>query len=323
MNVKRFSEKSIDPLTKSSYNYKLLEIGTFHGEAESIASANHIWRLTDVLAEAAAFLKMRGISDPRLNAERMLAHVLGLKRIDLYLQFDRPLNRDERNAYKDLLKRRTAREPLQYILGETEFMSLPFRVGPDVLIPRPETEVLVERVLEDAKAEPVQTILDIGTGSGCIAVSLAVNLPDVRITALDVSKEALETASQNAELNGVQERIHFIRGDIRCGIESDSRFDAAVSNPPYISLDEWDGLEPEIREFEPRSALCDESDGLAFYREIAGKSRSFLQNGGRLYLEVGDGQSGSVRRLLETSGFSGVESFLDFNRIERVVKGTL
>jgi release factor glutamine methyltransferase len=276
--------------------------------------------LTDVLSEATAFLKSRGIFDPRLNAERLLAHLLDLKRIDLYLQFDRPLAQSERDAYKALLRRRADHEPLQYIIGVAEFMSLPFRVTPDVLIPRPETETLVERILEDAKTETIHTILDIGTGSGCIAISLAANLKDVRITALDASKAALEIASRNADLNGVQDRIQFIERDIQTGPEFESRFDIVASNPPYVALDEWDRLDPEIRNFEPRLALCDESDGASFYRVIVEKSKFLLQKGGRLYLEVGDTQGERVRNLLVEAGFSDVEIFQDLNQIHRVVR---
>lgn len=268
-------------------------------------------------------MKSKGISDSRLNAERMLAHLLDLKRIDLYLQFDRPLNTHERDAYKVLLRRRVAHEPLQYVLGETEFMSLTFRVSPDVLIPRPETETLIERIFEDAKTEPIHTILDIGTGSGCIAISLAANLQDAQISGLDASSSALEIAAQNAELNGVQDRIQFVEGDIRDDLEFESRFDVVVSNPPYIALNEWDGLDEEIQNFEPRMALCDESDGLSFYRVIAQKSKSLLQKGGRLYLEVGDTQSESVHTLLGEAGFKGVEIFQDLNQINRVVRAVL
>jgi len=276
--------------------------------------------LSDVLTEATAFLKSKEISDPRLNAERMLAHVLQISRIELYLQFDRPLNQSEREQYKDFLRRRAAHEPLQYILGETEFMSLPFRITPDVLIPRPETEVLVELVLEDAKTEPVQTILDIGTGSGCIAVSLAANLSDVQITAADVSRKALEVASQNARLNGVQDRVQFTEGDIQSGLDLESRFDVVVSNPPYIALNEWDKLDPEIREHEPRMALCDESDGLKFYKMMADQSESFLERGGKIYLEVGDTQSEEVLKILNEAGFSNAQSYPDLNQIHRVVR---
>lgn len=202
-------------------------------------------------------------------------------------------------------------------------MSLPIRVTPDVLIPRPETEVLVECILEDAKKEPVHTVLDMGTGSGCIAVSLAANLPEVRITALDVSGAALEIASKNAELNHVRDQIRFIEGDINTGLEFESKFDVVVSNPPYIARDSWEGLDTEIRDFEPREALCDESDGLTFYRLIAEQSQIFMQRGGRLYLETGDSQSGEVQNILKDAGFANIRSYPDLNRIDRVVRAIL
>lgn len=202
-------------------------------------------------------------------------------------------------------------------------MSLPFRVSPDVLIPRSETETLVERMLEDAKTETVHTILDIGTGSGCIAVSLAANLPDVQVTGMDTSQTVLSIASYNARLNGVQDRVRFVEGDIRTDLDLESRFDALVSNPPYVALDEWNSLLPEIQKYEPRMALCDESDGLTFYRVIAEKSGSLLENKGRLYLEVGDRQSGPVCNILNDAGFSRVEVFPDLNHIDRVVRAIL
>lgn len=280
-----------------------------------------VWRLGPVLQEASAFLRSRQTENPRLNAERLLAHVLGLTRIDLYLQFDKPLTMEEREAYKTLLRRRAGHEPLQYILGETEFMSLPFRVTPDVLIPRPETELLVEKLVERFQSVPSPMFLDIGTGSGCIAVSLAHYLPEAQITAVDLSQSALQIASGNAEANGVAERIRFIPLDIR-NPESpekwDGLFDAFVSNPPYLALSEWDGLAEEIRAHEPRIALCDEGDGLAFYRLIAEKAASWLKPGGTVCLEVGDGQAPFVRDIFKGRNYQTEDIHADLNGIERV-----
>jgi len=278
--------------------------------------------LGPVLQEATVFMRSRQIENPRLNAERLLAHVLSLTRIDLYLQFDKPLTTEEREAYKMLLRRQAGHEPLQYILGETEFMSLPFRVTPDVLIPRPETEILVEKVIERVQTVPSPTFLDIGTGSGCIAVSLAHYLPGARITAVDRSESALKIASENAEANGVADRIQFMPLDIRNPEPPekwDGLFDAIVSNPPYVALSEWDRLTEEIRIHEPRIALCDEGDGLAFYRLIAEKTASWLKPEGTICLETGDGQTVSVQNIFKRNGFRTESIHADLNGIDRVL----
>jgi release factor glutamine methyltransferase len=277
-----------------------------------------------VLKEAGLFLGRGGIENPRLNAERLLASVLKLDRVGLYLQFDKPLSPAERESFKALLKRRATHEPLQYIIGETEFMSLPFAVTRDVLIPRPETEILVEKVLESSKTRGAVRILDIGTGSGCIAVSLAKMLPESSIDAADVAQSALQLAKFNAERNGAADRMRFIEADVRAENFSDfvhPPYDAVVSNPPYVSLAEWPNLPKDVRDFEPRAALCDEKDGLAFYRVIAPKVASLLSPGGKLFVEIGFGQKDPVFDILRSAGFSGVEAYPDLNGIDRVVKG--
>jgi release factor glutamine methyltransferase len=276
-----------------------------------------------VLKEAALFLGRNGIENPRLNAERLLAFVLKSDRVGLYLQFDKPLGAGERESFKALLKRRAGHEPLQYILGECEFMSLPFRVTPDVLIPRPETEILVEKILESFGAAGPVRILDIGTGSGCIAVSLAKRLPESLVDAVDVDPSALDLARTNAERNGVAERARFIEADIRAGdfVQSvHAPYDAVVSNPPYVSLPDWASLPKDVRDFEPRAALCDEADGLSFYRVIAMKAKALLQPGGNLFLEIGFGQKEAVAAILQSSGYVNVITFPDLNGIDRVVQ---
>jgi release factor glutamine methyltransferase len=281
-----------------------------------------VWRLGPVLQEASGFLQSRQIENPRLNAERLLAHVLNLTRIDLYLQFDKPLTMEEREAYKTLLRRRAGHEPLQYILGGTEFMSLSFRVTPDVLIPRPETEILVEKVIERFRTVPSPTFLDIGTGSGCIAIGLAHSLPEAQITAVDVSEKALKIAFGNAEVNGVKGRIHFMPLDIRSPESPDilnEAFDAIVFNPPYVALTEWDRLAEEIRAHEPRIALCDEGDGLVFYRLIAEKAASWLKPEGFICLEAGDRKAAAIREIFEKNGFRTEGIHADLNGIERVI----
>ncbi len=294
-----------------------------HFGGASISTTDPIWKLIDVLKEAALFLGRSGVENPRLNAERLLASVLRSDRVGLYLQFDKPLSAAERESFKALLRRRAGHEPLQYILGETEFMSLPFFVKRDVLIPRPETEILVEKVLESCKGRGPVRILDIGTGSGCIAVSLAKMLPGSPVDAVDAAPSALGLAESNAERNGVADRVRFFGADVR-GEEFIRAvrppYDIVVSNPPYVSLAEWPGLPKDVREFEPRTALCDEGDGLSFYRVIAHKAKALLSPGGKLFLEIGFGQKDSVFEILRSAGFTNIEAYPDLNGIDRVVK---
>ena len=283
-----------------------------------------VWRLMDVLKEAALFLETRGVESPRLNAERLLAQVLGIGRVDLYLQFDQPLSPAEREAFKAGLRRRAGGEPLQYILGETEFMSLALAVNPAVLIPRPETEILVEAVLNRFDAATPVRILDIGTGSGAIAVSLAHFLPEAEVTAVDLSKDALEVARHNAARHGVEARIRFMEADLYDpGLAklAGSPFDAVVSNPPYVALAEWEGLQVEVRDHEPRLALCDEGDGLSAYRALAAQAVPLLKPGAGLWVEVGDSQSGPVSDLFQKAGLKDVTILSDLNAIGRVVHG--
>ncbi|MBN1893246.1 peptide chain release factor N(5)-glutamine methyltransferase [bacterium] len=285
---------------------------------------NGIWRLGDILREGTLFLSSRQIENPRLDAERLLCKVMGKRRIDLYLCHDQPVSPAERAGFKNLLLRRASREPLQYILGETEFMSLPFRLSPHVLIPRPETEILVEMVLNLVPVREAVSILDIGTGSGCIAVSLAFYLPRSGITAVDISRSALDIAAENAVLNGVQERIRFQILDIRSPEsppEFESGFRFIVSNPPYISQPEWETLAPEIKNHEPGIALYAGADGLSLHRLVAEKSFDWLQAGGMLILEVGLGQADPAGEILRKKGYRSVASRKDLAGVERIVSG--
>ncbi|MBN2030118.1 peptide chain release factor N(5)-glutamine methyltransferase [bacterium] len=284
------------------------------------------WRLIDVLKEATAYLNTKGIENPRLNAERLMSHLLQIERIDLYLRFEQLMNQKERDAYKTILFRRAKHEPLQYVLGETEFMSLHFKLTPAVLIPRPETELLVEQIVACIGDQKGSRVLDIGAGSGNIGVSLAKYLPEVSITAVDTSDEVLTLAEENAEKNGVGDQIQFILANVKQENFVQvvkGPFDIVVSNPPYVSSDDFAQLPGEIREYEPREALCDDRDGLSFYPIIAQKSVALFQSGGRLFFEIGDGQSQPVQSILKEAGYGGIQVFSDLNGIERVVCGHL
>ncbi len=267
------------------------------------------------------FLKKKGIESPRVNAELLLAKILNCKRLDLYLAFDRPLNEDETNLYREFIRRRSKYEPLQYITGSVEFYGLEFNVNPSVLIPRPETEIIVEKIIEENRDKTNLKILDVGTGSGIIAVCLAKYLPDSKVTAVDLSNDALTAAKNNAGLNAVEDKIKFYQTDIFKDEIPESELDIIVSNPPYISNEEFPALQPELRIFEPRAALTDESDGLSFYRAIAKIGKHKLKECGKIYFEVAQYQSDKVKSILEEAGFKNIKCQKDYLNIERVVYG--
>lgn len=270
---------------------------------------------------SADYLEKKGIESPRLNAELLLAHLLNCKRLDLYLLFDRPLKENEVVLYRELLKKRGSFVPLQYIVGNVEFYGLEFNVDSSVLIPRPETELLVEAIIEENKNTNLK-ILDVGTGSGIIAIALAKSLEQPELFAIDISEAALENAKKNAIKNCVADRIKFLQLDVRNDLSlSERSFDIIVSNPPYISKDEFPKLQTELRVFEPSIALTDYADGLSFFRIISEKAIRLLKNNGKLYFEIGKDQSDSVKKILEENGFVNIRIKKDYQEIERVISG--
>lgn len=272
------------------------------------------------LTIAAEQFEKAGVDSPRLTAELLLADVLSCKRIDLYLRFDQPLANDERAAFGERYKRRLAREPLQYIIGSASFCGLDFEVNPAVLIPRPETEELTEEIAQicDKKSSSQALhILDIGTGSGCIAITLAKRFPFAAVTAIDISAEAVAVARRNAERHGVQ-NIAFEVADIFDDNAVRGTFDMIVSNPPYVSREAIEATQAEVRDFEPRLATTDNADGLTFYRRIVGIAPAYLNAGGILAFEVGIGQARHVQDILEASGFSASVK-KDLANIDRMV----
>lgn len=279
-------------------------------------TAKKTWSLLELVTWGTSYLTEKGFDDPRLNIELLLAHILQLQRIQLYTNFDRPLSENELARFKELLKRRLSREPLQYILGEAEFMGLKFVVDQRVLIPRPDTEVLVDSVIHKIKntfslSDGVR-ILDIGTGSGCIAVSLAKLLSNVTVTAIDISSEALDLARMNSEKNGIQEKITFLRSDVFTHRFDEPKYHCIVSNPPYISNEEYELLPPDVKEYEPRTALADESDGLMFYGEIARKAESILVDNGFVAVEHAYDQSERVQIIFREFGFKNISTIKDY-----------
>lgn len=276
----------------------------------------------ELLNLSAEYLQKKGIESPRLNAELMLAGILNCKRLELYLAFDRPLKENEVELYRNYLKRRGNFEPLQYILGEVEFYGLNFKVNPSVLIPRQETEILVETVIKLAGQNERLRILDIGTGSGIIPVTLAKFLPGASFTALDISKEALNTADENARLHQVNEKIYFIEADIVTDkFTAENEYDFVISNPPYVSIDEYNLLQKEIVEHEPRIALTDFKDGFYFYELISAKALKYLKNGGMLVFEAGEGQAARIAEMMSANGYKNILLTKDYLSIERVITG--
>ena len=275
-----------------------------------------IWTTLKVLTWTVGYLTEKGVENARREAEWLLCEATGLDRIGLYLNFDKPLQDDELSAYRSMVARRGKREPLQHILGSQEFDGREFIVTKDVLIPRYDTETLLEEAAR--QAPQARTVLDIGTGSGCIAISLAHRLPHAALTAVDLSPDALSIARRNAEQNNAQ--IEFLLGSFFQPLAG-RRFDLIVSNPPYITQADLATLQPEVRDFEPRLALDGGPDGLDAYRVLAAEAPRYLEPNGWLLMEIGAGQDKDVARLLADAGFDAIVTVPDSAGIMRVVGG--
>ena len=270
---------------------------------------------------SAEYLKNKGIESPRINAELLLAHILNCKKLNLYLSFEKPLTEGELTKYRELLKRRSKFEPLQYIIGKVEFYGIDFKVNSSVLIPRQETEILIETIIEQYKKYDNLKILDIGTGSGNIAISLAKNLDNSFVTAIDISEDALKTASENALLNSINDKTEFIKVDFLKEEFNGKDYDVVVSNPPYISMEEFETLSPELKEYEPQIALTDYYSGLMFYEIISQKSNYLLKPGGKLFFEIGKGQLSNVAEIMRNNNYQNITVNKDYLNIERVISG--
>src|ERR1035437_8409221 len=267
------------------------------------------------------YLKNKGIESPRINAELLLAHILNCKKLNLYLSFEKPLTEEELAKYRVLLKRRSKFEPLQYIIGKVEFYGIAFKVNSSVLIPRQETEILIETIIEQYKIYDNLKILDIGTGSGNIAISLAKNLDNSFVTAIDISEDALKTAYENALLNSINDKTEFIKLDFLKEEFKGKDYDVVVSNPPYISMEEFETLSPELKEYEPQIALTDYYSGLMFYEIISQKSNYLLKLGGKLFFEIGKGQLSNVAEIMRNNNYQNITVIKDYLNIERVISG--
>ncbi|HSC87081.1 MAG TPA: peptide chain release factor N(5)-glutamine methyltransferase [Polyangiaceae bacterium] len=280
------------------------------------------WNVRSVLAFAMDDFKKRGVDSPRLEAEVLLAHVLGVDRVRLVIDSERPLQGDELERFRAGILRRRRGEPLAYILGKREFYGRMFKVDARALVPRPETEILVEVALRRTAARRLfGRALDLCTGSGCVAVSFARERPTWHVTGTDRSSDALGLARENAQRLGALWGVRFAEGDLFGAIGAQERFELIVSNPPYIPSAEIAGLAEDVREFEPHLALDGGATGLDFYERIAIEALPHLTLGGVLAVEVGAGQAGDVRALFERAGLLDLELTRDYAGIERVVSG--
>ncbi|HTY24762.1 MAG TPA: peptide chain release factor N(5)-glutamine methyltransferase [Desulfomonilaceae bacterium] len=280
------------------------------------------WTIAAVLNWTTQYLSSRGITTPRLDAEILLAHCLNVDRLYLYLNLDRPLLPHERSQYRDAVRRRALREPVALITGKKEFWSISLRIVPGVLIPRPETETLVEAVLQEIRENASPRVLEIGTGSGAVAVAVAKENSGAQVLATDINPVAVETARWNAKEAGVEASVQFVATDLFDSVRPGPCFDVICSNPPYVPSDVIPTLAPEIRNFEPLRSLDGGSDGLDTIRKLAAHARDYLKGSGALILEIGEGQEAAVETILRSvAGFSQVRIFRDLSGKARVVKG--
>ena len=288
--------------------------------------SSKIWTIKELLKVTSDYLQEKKIESPRLCAEILLAHLLQTSRVDLYLHFEKPLNASELAAYRGLIRRRLSREPVQHITGIQEFWSLDFQVGPQVLIPRAESEVLIEQAVSLYKkgslpggAQP--RVLDLGTGCGALAIALAGEIENALIWASDISAEALSFARSNAERHGVEKRIQFTRGDLLNHFRSGpDAFDLILTNPPYVTSREFDTLAPEVRDFEPKIALDGGEEGLTYIQEIIGQAPDVLNDRGWLAMEMDPRQAPRALELIsESEKFGHADRVRDYSDRDRVV----
>ncbi|MHC4761138.1 MAG: peptide chain release factor N(5)-glutamine methyltransferase [Planctomycetota bacterium] len=290
-------------------------------------SAMEIWTIKKLLEWVTGYFDEKGVDAPRLSAELLLCHVVGLERIQLYTLYDRVVDGQPLAQLRALVKRASEHEPIAYLVGRCEFYSLPLTITPDCLIPRPETENLVEKAISFLRSRSgAQHVLDLCTGSGCIAAAIAKNVTDVQVVATDISDAALKVAAENIEKLKLGDTVKLLCGDlfdpIIDGLD-DGRFDVVVSNPPYVSKAEYDELDKNVKEYEPPGALLAGADGLDVYKRITEKVDDFLKPDGVLMMEIGYAQGPAVGELLENAGvFKAVTIEKDFANNDRIAIAT-
>lgn len=277
------------------------------------------WKILELLKVTEEHFRKNNISSPRLNAELLLSAALKMNRINLYLDFEKPLNEAELADFRAKVKRRLAGEPLQYILGEAEFYGLKFIVNPSVLIPRQETELLVDKTLEFIHTRKLENpqILEIGSGSGCVSIATASKVL-CNITSVDISEAAIETAQRNSLLNNTTEKINFRYADFLSDVNDFNGYDIVVSNPPYIASAEMPALQREVKDYEPISALTDNGDGLTFYKKIFQLASGSIKTS--ILLEIGDGKKDAVESLLKNFGITNYTFHKDLLNIHRILQ---
>jgi release factor glutamine methyltransferase len=273
----------------------------------------------EVIKKTTGFFADRGIDNPRLNAELLVGHALGLKRMQLYLKFEQPLTEADLEKIRPLVRRRGTHEPVQYIVGETEFFGLKLKTDRRALIPRPETERLLEIIVTRLAGSPPARVLDLGTGSGAIALGLATAFPSAVVIAVDASEDALALAGENAAALGLAERVKFIRSDWFSTLPADGFFELIAANPPYLSSEETAQAAPEVREFEPAKALTAAGQGLDDLKKILADAPRFLAPGGLLALETGISPHADLLQLAAAAGLTQVESLTDLTGRDRYV----
>ena len=273
-----------------------------------------IWTIRELLDWLTIQFKNNKITSPKQNAETIISHILKMKRLDIYLHLEKEISKTQFDAISEISTRRKKHEPLQYILGETEFYGYKIKVSNSVLIPRPETELLVERIICEEKN--INSILEIGTGSGAIVIALAKSLITEKNDAVDISKLALKTAQQNAELNNVE--INFFRSDIFENVIG--KYDIIISNPPYISQKGYEQLPKEIKDHEPKSALQAKNNGLYYYEKILQNAKEHLTELGKIYFEIGYDQAEKITETAKENGFSDIQVIKDLNGFDRIMR---
>jgi len=271
--------------------------------------------ILEVLKKTTDFFEKKGIENARLDAELLMSHALNCKRLDLYLRFEEPLTEDILNKLREWVKRRGSREPLQYIIEEVAFMDLRLKVGSGVLIPRSETEELVQKLLDRWGSEKPKTILDLGTGSGAIALALAKGCSDTKITAVDASKVALDLAKENAKLCNLESQVTFIESDWLTNVNSS--FDWIVSNPPYLTEEEWSSAQPEVKDYEAKTALVSGDEGLQDICKILGEAKEYLNPGGGITFETGIAHHERLCEVCDSLGYQLFQSEKDLSGYNR------
>ncbi|MEZ6131864.1 MAG: peptide chain release factor N(5)-glutamine methyltransferase [Planctomycetaceae bacterium] len=291
---------------------------------DSTTPADDVWTVQRILLWTTDFLKQKGIESARLEAELLLAHARNCPRILLYTEFETPLTTDERSRMRELVKRRAAREPLAYITGHKEFYGRDFVVGPGVLVPRPETETLIDVCLDQIPKDQPTTVCEVGFGSGCIAITLAKQRPKLSLIATDISPAAMNVAAQNVETHKVADRVQLRAGaGFEPMVQAGVVCDGIVSNPPYIREDELAGLSPEVAKHEPVEALVSGPDGLTLTRQLISKARGLLKPGGWMILELDPAQCETVRQLFMEAGFETTRIHKDLSGHDRIVEARL